>query len=85
MFIRSKEMRSKQTSSFRHWLKNLDYVVAVVIFRSIEKLEKGNISKLARSAKVERRSVYNMFKKGSLYFAKLRCKYTLAHVIKLQQ
>jgi probable addiction module antidote protein len=25
----------------------------------------GNISKLARSAKVEHRSVYNMFKKGS--------------------
>ena len=58
-------MISKQTPAFRQCLKNLDYVVAVVIFRSIEKLEKGNISKLARSAKVERRSVYNMFKKGS--------------------
>jgi DNA-binding phage protein len=25
----------------------------------------GNISKLARNAKVERRSIYNIFKKGS--------------------
>ena len=37
-------MRSRQTPVFRQWLKNLDYVVAIIIFCSIEKLEKGNFS-----------------------------------------
>jgi putative addiction module killer protein len=37
-------MRSNQTPIFRKWLEDLDYVVAVVIFRNIEKLEKGNFS-----------------------------------------
>ncbi|MDR1942819.1 MAG: hypothetical protein LBQ04_01685 [Endomicrobium sp.] len=40
-------MRSRQTPTFRQWLKNLDYVAAVVILRNIEKLEKGNFSNLA--------------------------------------
>jgi hypothetical protein len=38
--IRNRGMRSRQTPTFRQWLKNLDYVVAIVIFRNIEKLEK---------------------------------------------
>ncbi|MDR3256892.1 MAG: hypothetical protein LBT18_04545 [Endomicrobium sp.] len=38
-----------------------------VIFSALRiiAMANGNISKLARNAKVERRSVYNMFKKGS--------------------
>jgi probable addiction module antidote protein len=38
-----------------------------VIFSALRiiAMANGNISKLARSAKVERRSIYNMFKKGS--------------------
>ncbi|MDR2645290.1 MAG: hypothetical protein LBB44_04865 [Endomicrobium sp.] len=38
-----------------------------VIFSALRiiAMANGNISKLARNAKIERRSVYNMFKKGS--------------------
>jgi len=34
-------MISKQTTIFRKWLEALDYILAVVIFHNIEKLEKG--------------------------------------------
>ncbi|MDR0399304.1 MAG: type II toxin-antitoxin system RelE/ParE family toxin [Endomicrobium sp.] len=37
-------MISKQTPIFRKWLEDLDYILAVVIFHNIEKLEKGNFS-----------------------------------------
>jgi hypothetical protein len=41
--IRSREIRSRQTPIFRQWLKNLGYVIAVVILRNIEKCDECDL------------------------------------------
>jgi putative addiction module killer protein len=69
--IMSREMRSKQTPTFRQWLKNLDYVVAVVIFRNIEKLEKGNFSNCKSIGNGIHEQKINFQKRYRLYFTNI--------------